>query len=66
MEECEMIGHEKYAMALDKLIDAKDEIARLRPALESAHALLAEWISTEVDSQSLFEMRARSRELLDR
>ena len=42
------------------------EIVRLRAELESAHALLAEWMMTAVDSQSLFEMRARSRELLDR
>ena len=54
-------GDEKYAKALDRLIDAKDEIARLRSRLESAHALLDEWTSYHKA-----ELRARTRELLDR
>ena len=108
-----MIDNEKYAKALDKLIDAKDEIARLRAELakpwlasdevarlpesekrrrinaavavmrdkkdcarlrsrlESAHVLLGEWIDHPKvgafnPGYNKADLRARTRELLDR
>ena len=46
--------------------EAADEIARLAADLEAAHALLGEWLAIPVENDAYADLRARTRELLDR
>ncbi len=60
------MADEKYAKALDKLIDAKDEIARLRADLATARSSPGEFLALPVTDSGHRETRARARAFIDR
>ena len=68
------MGDEKYAKALDKLIDAKDEIARLRAELAEAREVVGYFlanrggivVSSNQELAAETEMLSRARAFIDR
>ena len=60
------MGNEKYAAALDKLIDAREEIARLSAELAEAREYIGNLLALPVSDELHEAIRTRARAWLDR
>ncbi len=61
-----IMADEKYTNALYKLIDAKDEITRLRADIDEARSILGEFLALPVTDSGHGDLRARARAFIDR